>query len=63
MSMNQYVDAFTSYLRSGDVSAMARFCDNASQMKRLAVYRNGFYKGCIDALAANFPMCKKRVGS
>jgi hypothetical protein len=63
MSVNQYVDAFTSYLRSGDVSVMARFCDNASQMKRLAVYRNGFYKGCIDALAANFPMCQKRVGS
>ena len=63
MSTDQYIDAFTVYLRSGDLSAMARFCENSSHMKRLAIYRNGFYKGCVDALAANFPMCEKKMGS
>lgn len=63
MSTNQYIDAFTRYLRTGDPSAMEHFCVNSSHIKRLAVYRNGFYKGCVDALIANFPMCEKKVGS
>lgn len=63
MSTNQYIDAFTRYLRTGDPSAMEHFCENPSHIKRLAVYRNGFYKGCVDALIANFPMCEKKVGS
>ncbi|NMP80487.1 DUF2063 domain-containing protein [Pseudoalteromonas arctica] len=63
MSTNQYIDAFTRYLRTGDPGAMEHFCENPSHIKRLAVYRNGFYKGCVDALIANFPMCEKKVGS
>jgi hypothetical protein len=63
MSTSQYIDAFTSYLRSGDSSEMEPFCEDLSHIKRLAVYRNGFYKGCVDALAANFPMCEQLVGS
>lgn len=63
MSMHHYIDAFTGYLRSGDASAMVNFCENSEHIKRLAVYRNGFYKGCIDALAANFPSCGKLLGS
>tara|TARA_R110000744_G_scaffold53012_3_gene113393 strand:+ start:2204 stop:3031 length:828 start_codon:yes stop_codon:yes gene_type:complete len=63
MSTNQYIDAFTRYLRTGDPSEMEHFCGNPSHIKRLAVYRNGFYKGCVDALIANFPMCEKKVGS
>ena len=63
MSTNQYIDAFSRYLRTGDPSAMEHFCENSSHIKRLAVYRNGFYKGCVDALIANFPMCEKKVGS
>jgi len=63
MSTHQFIDAFTSYLRSGDLSAIEHFCENSSHIKRLAVYRNGFYKGCVDALAANFPICEKKTGS
>lgn len=63
MSTSQYIDAFTSYLRSGDSSDMEPFCEDLSHIKRLAVYRNGFYKGCVDALTANFPMCEQLVGS
>lgn len=63
MSRYHYIDAFAGYLRSGDASLMRDFCKNPEDIKRLAVYRNGFYKGCIDALAANFPVCQQMMGS
>ena len=63
MAVSSYIDAFSVYLRTGDVSRMNDFCINVEDLKRMSVYRNGFYKGCIDALAANFPMCEKSIGS
>lgn len=63
MSVHHYIDAFSGYLRSGDANDMKHFCENPAHLKRLSVYRNGFYKGCVDALAANFPMCQKLLGS
>ena len=63
MVLSSYIDAFTDYLRTGDASGMNDFCMNTEHLKRMSVYRNGFYKGCADALAANFPMCEKFVGS
>ncbi|BBB30057.1 DNA-binding domain-containing protein [Neptunomonas japonica] len=63
MGVSSYIDAFSIYLRTGDVSGMNDFCVNAEHLKRMSVYRNGFYKGCVDALTANFPMCEKFVGS
>lgn len=63
MAVSAYIDAFSVYLRTGNVSGMNDFCVNAEHLKRMSVYRNGFYKGCVDALAANFPMCEKFVGS
>ncbi|MDO6563760.1 DNA-binding domain-containing protein [Amphritea sp. 1_MG-2023] len=62
MAFSPYIDAFTDYLRTGDTRGMNDYCVDATQLKRLAVYRNGFYKGCIDALAANFPVCEKSLG-
>lgn len=63
MSTQQYIDAFAQYLRNGDSASIEIFCENSSHINRLAVYRNGFYKGCIDALSANFPMCEKKLGA
>lgn len=63
MSTQQYIDAFAQYLRNGDSTGIEIFCENSSHINRLAVYRNGFYKGCIDALSANFPMCEKKLGA
>lgn len=63
MSGQQYIDAFAVYLRNGDPTGIAAFCENSSHINRLAVYRNGFYKGCIDALSANFPMCETKLGA
>ena len=63
MGLSPYIDAFAAYLRTGDASGMSVFCVNADDLKRMAVYRNGFYKGCVDALSANFPMCEKYLGN
>jgi hypothetical protein len=63
MSDSQYIDAFAKYLLSGDLSVMEAFCENPSDINRLAIYRNGFYKGCVDALIANFHICEKRLGN
>lgn len=63
MALSSYIDAFADYLRTGDASGMNDFCVNNDHLKRMAVYRNGFYKGCVDALSANFPMCEKSIGS
>ncbi|WP_413699953.1 DNA-binding domain-containing protein [Psychromonas sp. KJ10-10] len=63
MSTQDYIDAFAEYLRSGDSNGIDAFCENSSHINRLAVYRNGFYKGCIDALSANFPMCEKKLST
>ena len=63
MSAQGYIDAFSTYLLNGDTTDIASFCENSSHINRLAVYRNGFYKGCMDALSANFPMCEKKLGT
>ncbi len=55
MSTQQYIDAFAQYLRNGDSTGIEIFCENSSHINRLAVYRNGFYKGCIDASICQFP--------
>ena len=63
MSADQYIEDFSRYLRTGDLTLMQPYCIDSSHIKRLVVYRNGFYKGCVDALAANFPMCEKLLGN
>jgi len=63
MTAQQYIDAFAAYLRHGDSTGIEAFCVDSSHINRLAVYRNGFYKGCIDALSANFPMCEKKLSA
>jgi len=61
MNTQEYINAFAMYLRHGDSKNIEIFCENPSHINRLAVYRNGFYKSCIDALSANFPMCEKKL--
>lgn len=55
--VHNYIDAFSHFMKSGDATQIENFCIDPDQVKRLAVYRNGYYKACIEALAANFPVC------
>jgi hypothetical protein len=54
-----YYEAFATYLQSGDTEALKSFLDDGASMNVLSVYRNGFYKACIDALSANYPIAQK----
>jgi hypothetical protein len=54
-----YYDAFAVYLQTGNPKTLAPFLEDGAALEVLAVYRNGFYKACIDAVFANFPITKK----
>ncbi len=60
--LQNYINAFALYLETGNADPLTSFCEDPSQYALLAVYRNGFYKACIDALIANFPVCVKFLG-
>lgn len=49
-----FQDAFVAAL-GGDVEALSAWCEDGAPPPGLAVYRNTIAKGCVDALAENFP--------
>lgn len=61
-SMPQYFDDFSAYLRSGDVAHLAEVFPQADDLNFAAVYRNGYLKGCVDALRASYPVVDQLVG-
>lgn len=60
--LDAYVDAFSRYLRGGDVGALADFCDDDAELAFLRVYRNGFLRTCTEALASSYPTVSRLVG-
>lgn len=62
MMAQDYINAFALYLETGDAMPLTEFCEDSSKQALLAVYRNGFYKACVDALKANFPVCVTFLG-
>jgi len=58
----QYFDDFSAYLRSGDTAHLAEVFPQADDLNFAAVYRNGYLKGCIDALRASYPVVDRLVG-
>ena len=60
--LDEYTDAFSLYLRTGTVGALAGFCAKDAELGRLRVYRNGFLRACIDALRANYPSVERVTG-
>ncbi len=55
----QYYSAFAHYLKTGDANLLLSFLDENQSQAVLSIYRNGFYKACIDALAANYTVTKQ----
>lgn len=49
-----FQDAFVAAL-GGDVEPLSAWCEGDAPPPGLAVYRNTIAKGCVDALAENFP--------
>lgn len=60
--LDEYTGAFSLYLRTGTVGALAGFCAKDAELGRLRVYRNGFLRACIDALRANYPSVERVTG-
>ena len=61
--LDEYVEAFSDYLRTGTVDALSGFCAGNADLRRLVVYRNGFLKGCVEALRASYPSVDRLVGA
>ena len=61
--LDEYVDAFSDYLRTGSEGALSGFCADGADLARLRVYRNGFLKSCIEALRASYPSVERIVGT
>ena len=59
---DEYAAAFSRYLRTGAVGALADFCDERADLACLQVYRNGFLRTCIEALRAGYPSVDRLVG-
>ncbi|TCS41009.1 DNA-binding domain-containing protein [Reinekea marinisedimentorum] len=53
---------FAEYLRTGKPQQLQNYIDGDYNANILAVYRNGFYKACVAALAANYPVTKILFG-
>ena len=61
--LDEYAEAFSDYLRTGTVDALSSFCAGNADLRRLGVYRNGFLKGCVEALRASYPSVDRLVGA
>ena len=57
-----YVKAFSNYLITGDGTQMRAYFQDGENEKIMTVYRNGFYRACSDALAANYPTVQTIIG-
>ena len=62
-ALGTFQDAFAAALAQRDAAPIAAWLpDGEADPAGLAVYRNTIAKGCIDALAANFPTVARLVG-
>jgi hypothetical protein len=61
--LGQFQDAFAAALAERTAAPIAAWLpDHEAEPAGLAVYRNTIAKGCVDALAANFPTVASLVG-
>ena len=60
--LEAYFEAFEDFLGTGNPDRLAAFTDVDTNPAFLDVYRNGYFKTCIDALAASYPVVSALVG-
>jgi hypothetical protein len=61
-SLPPYFEGFAEYLRTGDERCLHDCFDPSANTDLARIYRNGFRKTCINALAANYPCIAALVG-
>lgn len=58
--LGAFQDAFAAALQGDD--SLSPWCEGSSPHRGLGVYRNTIAKGCVDALAENFPTVRALTG-
>lgn len=62
-SLSAFQDAFAAALQSDEPDTSADWLRALAEQPGFAVYRNTAFKGCVDALRANFPTVERLVGA
>lgn len=57
-----YFTAFADYLRTGEKAHLITVFPGADDLSVAGVYRNGYIKGCSEALRASYPVVERLVG-
>lgn len=61
-ALDSFVTAFAQFMESGDTGALSSYCDRGTNPDLFNIYRNGFYRACVDALASNYPATVALLG-
>ncbi len=61
--LDRYTAAFSDFMKTGNHAALGKFCEPDASMGFFDVYRNGYLRTAIEALAANFPVVETMVGT
>ena len=61
--LERYTTAFSDFMKTGNHAALGEFCEPDARTSFFAVYRNGYLRTTIEALAANFPVVDTMVGT
>ena len=62
-SLERYFQSFAGYLQSGERNHLSSVFPDADTLSAAAVYRNGFLRGCTEALRSSYPVVDALVGS
>ncbi|GJM11794.1 MAG: hypothetical protein DHS20C12_01970 [Pseudohongiella sp.] len=61
-AFDNFTLAFGEYMKSGDADSLSSYCDSDANVDLFNIYRNGFYRACIDALVSNYPAIVALLG-
>ncbi len=61
--LDRYTTAFSDFMKTGNHAVLSEFCEPDASMGFFDVYRNGYLRTVIEALAANFPVVETMVGT
>lgn len=61
-TLDNFIVAFGQFMKTGETDALSSYCDSGTNTDLFNIYRNGFYRACIDALASNYPAIVALLG-
>lgn len=61
-ALDNFIVAFGQFMKTGETDALYLHCERGTNTDIFNIYRNGFYRACIDALASNYPAVVALLG-